>query len=224
MASRARTNDICGPRERRKTVQIYLESVGQFSGFLRERRRDLADARRQDLEEFLADLLERRSAATASVRYRALRVFYDWAEEEGEVPESPMRRTKPPAVPDKPVDVLTEEQLRRLLATCAGKDFEARRDTALIMLLLDSGGRLAEVAEMHVVDVDFELDVAMVMGKGRRERALPFGKKTAVALDRYLRVRARHLHAASEWLWLGLKGRLTASGVSQVVLRRGREA
>jgi site-specific recombinase XerD len=158
------------------------------------------------------------------VRYRALRVFHDWLEEEDEVPESPMRRMKPPAVPDKPVDVLTEEQLRRLLATCAGKDFEARRNTALIMLLLDSGGRLAEIAEMHVVDVDLELDVAMVLGKGRRERALPFGQKTAVSLDRYLRVRARHPHAASEWLWLGLRGRLTASGIAQVVLRRGREA
>jgi site-specific recombinase XerC len=101
---------------------------------------------------------------------------------------------------------------------------EARRDTALIMLLLDSGGRLAEIAEMHVVDVDFDLGVAMVLGKGWRERALPFGQKTAVALDRYLRVRARHPQAASARLWLGLRGRLTASGISQVLLRRGREA
>jgi site-specific recombinase XerD len=80
----------------------------------------LADARRQDVEAFLADLLQRRSAATASLRYRALRVFYDWLEEEGEVPESPMRRMNPPAVPDKPVDVLTEEQLRRLPPFYAG--------------------------------------------------------------------------------------------------------
>src|SRR6266496_2755579 len=136
-----------------KTVRTYLESVEQLAKFLRERGRGLGEARRQEVEEFVADLLERRSAATASVRYRALRVFYDWLEEEGEVPESPMRRMKPPAVPDKPIQVLTEEQLRRLLATCAGKDFEARRDTALIMLLLDSGGRLAEIAEMNVVDV-----------------------------------------------------------------------
>jgi hypothetical protein len=50
-----------------------------------------------------------------------------------------MRRMRPPAVPDKPADVLTEEQLRRL-ATCAGKDFESRRDTALILLLGSGGG------------------------------------------------------------------------------------
>jgi hypothetical protein len=65
-------------------------------------------------------------------------------EDEGEVTDNPMRRMKPPAVPDKPVGVLTEEHLKRLLAVCAGRDFKARRDTALIMLLLDSGGRLTE--------------------------------------------------------------------------------
>src|SRR5215213_8909788 len=135
-----------------------------------------------------------------------------------------MRRMKPPAVPDQLVDVLTEEHLRRLLAVCAGHDFAARRDTALIMLLLDSGGRLAEISEMHVVDLDFELDVAMVLGKGRRERALPFGQKTGVAIDRYLRVRTRHMHAGLDWLWLGERGRLSSSGIAQMLLRRGREA
>src|SRR3954451_2883361 len=206
-----------------KTVATYMEAVRQLPGHLGESGRTLADARRGDVEAFLGALLERWSAATASNRYRALKVFYAWMEDEGEVTDNPMRRMKPPAVPDKPVDVLTEEHLRRLLAVCASRDFKARRDTALIMLLLDSGGRLAEISEMHVVDVDFELDVAMVLGKGRRERALPFGQKTGVAIDRYLRVRARHAHAGLDWLWLGERGRLSPSGVAQMLLRRGRE-
>ena len=42
-----------------------------------------------------------------------------------------------------------------------------------------------------------------MLGKGRRERALPYGHKTAVALDRYLRVRLRHKDAHLPWLWLG---------------------
>ena len=62
------------------------------------------------------------------------------------------------------------------------------------------------------------------MGKGRRPRGAPFGRKTAQAIDRYLRVRARHRDAASEWLWLGKHGRLTDTGIEQVVKRRGRQA
>jgi site-specific recombinase XerD len=101
--------------------------------------------------------------------------------------------------------VVPEDALRRLLAACAGRSFEARRDAALITFLLDTGARRGEVAGLRVTDIDFDVDVALVLGKGRRERALPFGRTTAVALDRYLHVRARHKDAALPWLWLGLK-------------------
>jgi site-specific recombinase XerC len=112
--------------------------------------------------------------------------FYAWLEDEGEIAADPMAKMKPPAIPEQPVPVLPDEALRRLFAACAGKDFEARRDTAMIMLLLDSGARRAELVGLCVEDLDFEHDVARVIGKGRRERALPLGRKTAVALDRYL--------------------------------------
>jgi site-specific recombinase XerD len=78
------------------------------------------------------------------------------------------------------------------------------------MFLLDTGARRAELADLQLGDLDLDLDVAIVLGKGRRERALPYGHKTAVALDRYLRVRARHKDAHLPWLWLGKRGRLTA--------------
>jgi site-specific recombinase XerD len=134
-----------------------------------------------------------------------------------------MVKMKPPSILEQPVPVLPVEALR-LFAACAGKDFEARRDTAMIMLLLDSGTRRAELVGLSVDDLDCEHDVARVIGKGRRERALPFGRKTAVALDRYLRIRSRHAHAASPWLWLGQKGPLTATGLAQMLWRRGRQA
>jgi site-specific recombinase XerD len=54
--------------------------------------------------------------------------------------------------------------------------------------------------------VDFDLDVLLVLGKGRRERALPFGRKATLALDRYLLARIRHPQAHLDWLWLGKKG------------------
>lgn len=50
---------------------------------------------------------------------------------------------------------------------------------------------------------------------------LPIGKKTARDIDRYIRVRAAHPHAEDSWLWLGKKGRLTASGIYQMIKDRG---
>jgi site-specific recombinase XerC len=135
-----------------------------------------------------------------------------------------MRKLKPPAVPEQPAPVLTAELLQRLLAVCGGKHFEARRDRALILLLLDSGGRRAEIAGMRLDDVDFEYDMVRMVGKGGRECALPVGHRTGQALDQYLRARARHPHADLEWFWIGKKGRVTASGIAQLLRRRGREA
>jgi site-specific recombinase XerC len=61
-----------------------------------------------------------------------LRILYGWLEEEDEIAANPMARVKPPIVPEQPVPVVPEDGLRRLLATCDGKSFEERRDTALI--------------------------------------------------------------------------------------------
>ena len=88
-----------------------------------------------------------------------------------------MAKMRPPIIPEQPVPVVPEDGLRRLPATCAGKSFEDRRDTALILLLVDVGPRRAELMGLTVDDVDFDLDVLLVLGKGRRERALPFGRK-----------------------------------------------
>ncbi|MGH6915516.1 MAG: tyrosine-type recombinase/integrase, partial [Geminicoccales bacterium] len=62
------------------------------------------------------------------------------------------------------------------------------------------------------------------VGKGRRPRSAPFGARTAQALDRYLRARAKHPMAGQPWLWLGAKGRLTDSGVAQLLDRRSVKA
>jgi site-specific recombinase XerD len=206
------------------TIASYLDSLCQAEAFLAGRGRTLVDARREDLEAFLGELLQRRAPETVATRYRRLRVLYRWLEEEDEITADPMAKMKPPIIPEQPVPVVPEDGLRRLLATCAGKSFEDRRDTALILLLVDVGPRRAELMGLTVDDVDFDLDVLLVLGKGRRERALPFGRKSAVVLDRYLRVRARHKDAGLPWLWLGRKGRLTEWGLVMMLRRRGQQA
>ena len=79
-------------------------------------------------------------------------------------------------------------------------------------------------ADPDTNDVDLDAGLVRVLGKGRRERLLSIGMKTVKSLDRYLRLREDHAAAATPWLWLGLKGRLTDSGIAQMVADRGRAA
>ena len=162
--------------------------------------------------------------ATVQTRYKALRLFFTFLLEEGEITKHPMANMKPPNIPETPVPILAADQIGALLKTVDGKDFVERRDAAVIRLFADTGMRRGELAGLKVDDLDFEQDVAYVIGKGSRPRACPFGAKTGQALDRYLRERGKRPEAALPWLWLGKKGRLSDSGVLQMVRRRGEEA
>jgi len=209
-----------------RTIQTYMESARQFLAFLVEHgiRTNAAAITREHVELWIEAILERAKPGTASVRFRALQRLFGWLEEEGEITVSPMVRMSPPMVPEKPVPVLTEEQIRALIATCRGKTLEDRRDEALIRVFLDTGARLAEVAGLTLDEVDLEQGALVVLGKGRRPRMLQLGDKTCQALDRYFRMRIRHALAKSAAVWLGPKGPLTPSGVRQVLRRRGRQA
>lgn len=215
------------------TIRTYEDSARQLSAYLAAHGMpgDATAVRREHIESFITALLDRWKPATANNRFRGLQQFFKWLEEEGEIPSNPMARMKPPRVPEQTVPVVGDDALKRLLASCAGRSFDDRRDHAILRVFIDTGARLAEVAGLRVdagpdgySDVDLDQGVLRVVGKGRRERILPVGTRTTRALDRYLRERSRHARASEPWLWLSPKGGLTDSGIAQMVRRRAREA
>ena len=84
--------------------------------------------------------------------------------------------------------------------------------------------RRAELTGLKVSEMDLQDGTVLVLGKGRRPRLVPFGRKAAQALDRYLRVRSLHSQSHEDALWLGRAGRMTDSGIYQVVRDRGAKA
>lgn len=131
-----------------ETISGHVESAGQLTAYAAEREADPLD--RRTIEEFLAHLSDPGAPATVSVRYRALQQWTRWLAEEDELPADPMAKMPPPQVPEQPVDLLSETEMRRLLASCKGKDYVSRRDHAIFMLLADTGMRLGELARLEV--------------------------------------------------------------------------
>jgi site-specific recombinase XerD len=201
-----------------QTIPSYLRCARNLVDFLAAAGMPTTatGVRREHIEAFLAEMVDRLAAATVAKHYRSLQQLWKWLEEEGEIPASPMAKMRPPAVPEQPVPVFTDDELRRLLDAAKGTDFDARRDTAILRGFIDTGCRLDEIATLAVESVDFDQDVLHVMGKGRRGRAAPFGTKTADALRRYMRARARHPKAGTTAaLWIGRQGAMTPSGIAQ---------
>lgn len=226
------------------TQRIYGRAASEIRDFLLnyEPAEDDPDARpaptalegaggihREHIEVYITRLRERTSAGNAHQHFRSLKTFFNWLVDEEEMDRSPMRTMKAPELPEIEVPIIPDDALKKLFGTCKGKTFEARRDTALMMMFLDTGGRLSEVTERTLDKLDLDLMVLHVLGKGGRERPVPFGRATAVAMDRYIRAAGKHLGRALEPtdpLWFGVKTRraLTIWGVGTMIERRCREA
>lgn len=232
------------------TLRIYGNAVRQFGRYLldedsgyqpvadqdgtpgRPAPTDLDEVHREHVQAYIAATIKRTSPANAHQHFRALRTFFGWLENEEEIDRTPMRTMKAPTVPEKEVPVIPDDALVRLLQTCKGRTYADRRDTAIILLFIDTGLRLSELTDRKVGDLDLDLKVLRVLGKGGVPRSVPFGAKVATALDRYLRAAAKHKGRALDdddmWLWWGDRGqkghRLTIWGVGTMIERRCQEA
>jgi integrase/recombinase XerC len=202
------------------TQRIYGSAVRELAAFAPVPPDEIT---RRHVEAFVTHRLAQVKPATVSADFRALQQFFKWLAREEEIERNPMDGAVGPIVPEQPVPVLATEQMRAVLDSCKGNDLVSRRDNAIFRLLIDTGGRLGEVAGLMVDDVDFEAGVCHVLGKGRRGRALPFGQATALALGRYLRARGKDRRAALPNLWLAEKGKghLEANGIRLMIRRRG---
>lgn len=210
-----------------KTLETYLSALDHFAAFMAAAGHAGAVKRitREDITDWiLAMQAAGNQPGGISVRVRALRAYWKWLVEEEEVGVSPMDKVKTPKVVTNPPPVLDDDAIARLLAACDGKGFADRRDTALLRMLLDTGLRRAGMAGLRLADIDLDEQVAIVTLKGGRRHIVPFGDKTARALDRYLRLREQHEHRDHPALWLGERGPLQANSILQVVRRRARQA
>lgn len=205
-----------------KTTIIYLSALDALIRHLAAHGMPTAarTVKREHVESYIAARRLTVKPTTLSVEFRALQQFWRWALEEEEIDRSPMERMKAPRVPDSPVPVVPVDDFKKLLRTTEGREFTDRRDAAILLVLFDAGVRLGELIGLRLEDVELRERLAYVTGKGGHTRAVRFGTKSAVALDRYLRLRRGHRHADSEALWLGQDGPISGSAVATMLARR----
>lgn len=207
------------------TVTIYDGAAVKFARWLTLNGvSSWDDVKPEHIEGFMISVLADRSPGYANNLYRAIQQFFKWWCAEEQLP-NPMAGLKPPMLPEVPVPVLREDQLKALLKATEGRDFVSRRDHAILRLFMDSGLRRAELAGLHVDHIDLDAREAYVTGKGRRPRTVAFGHKANLALDRYLKERAKQRRADLPWLWLNEngRGRILDNGIFQMIKRRGSE-
>jgi site-specific recombinase XerD len=211
-----------------RTRELYSDAARWFAGWLTDQRiRAWDQVGRDQLRGFFLHMNDIGYAASYRNNIgRSLQAFFKWLADEEELP-NPFAGIKPPPPPklgEKLNPVLALEDMQRLIKDAeAGRDFQSRRDAALLRMFAGTGCRLSEITHLAVGDIDVKMRTAIVTGKANKTRQVKFDHRCALALDRYLRKRAGHPAAALPALWIGTRRRvpMTPSGVRQVIERRG---
>ena len=210
-------------RKSQKTLAVYQRGLDMFREHCEQRglTTEPREVERADIEGWLGSLHGVYAPKTINLRWCALKAFFTWLVEEEEVAieRNPMRFVKVPPLPDSLApQSLTPGQVTRLLKSCderglTGRDrWMARRDAAILQLLVDTGLRAGELIALDLGDVDWpDGDSGSILhvrhGKGDKPRHVPFGYVTARALDRWLRVRDERLQPGELALFLSQQSR-----------------
>lgn len=206
-----------------KTLVIYADAVMRLERFRVEQGMPPITAMTAEhLREYFGSMQGVNAPATMNQRYRSLKRFFRWLLEEGEIRENAMLRLKPPRVPDQLKEHYGTEALQRVLKACGDRSWAALRDRAVVLMLLDTGVRASELIGLRMDDVNMDDQSLKVTGKGSKQRLVPIGNATALALDKYLR-KCPATHA--DYVWMSTRGEpWTNNGLRMCLKRRFREA
>jgi integrase/recombinase XerC len=205
------------------TIRAYGEDLAQFTDHLRRelgREPRPEDADHLAIRGFLAELHRRGLARSSSARTLAgLRTFFRYLCREGRLEANPARLLATPRRDKRIPAVLDEAQVASLLAL-PGDAVSAVRGRAILELLYATGMRCAELVALDAGEVDLDARMVRVLGKGRKERVVLFGRRAQEALRAWL-ARRSQLRPRGDALFLNARGgRLTDRSVRALVARR----
>ena len=211
------------------TGRCYQTDLVEFENFLKNSGMYLTPTGRIKIEKvdrlairkYLSFLHRKNRKSSIARKVSTLRSFYKYLVREQIVPSNPAKNVATPRA-EKPLPTaLTVDEAFRLMESPMEK--EQLRDRAILELLYSSGLRVSELVGLDGNRLDQELGIVKVMGKGRKERIVPVGKKAMEALRTYLKDRG-HVEANAPIFINTRGGRLTSRSVGRLVKKYSRDS
>ena len=171
----------------RLTLEAYRRDLSLYAQWLAEQAARAIDASTElDLLGYIAARHAETRATTANRRLTVFKRYFRWAVRERLVSADPTLRLGTARQPMRVPKTLSEAQVEALLAAPDVDDMLGLRDRAMLELMYASGLRVSELVELKTVRVGLNEGVVSVLGKGSKERLVPFGAEAQQWIERYL--------------------------------------
>jgi len=204
------------------TIRDYQQKIGAFVTLAQSNKiTSPQKVTANHVRMFLLKLHETCKPVSISDYYRCVKRFFNWLVAEGIIERNPMASMRPPRVPKKEIEPFTPAQLRALLLLCDDNTFLGARNKAIILMFVDTGLRVSEMASIKLKDIDIRRGTIKVIGKGSKERIVRIGKRAQKILLKYLIKRNDNYSC----LWVTEERRpLRAEGIQIMIRRLGKRA
>lgn len=212
------------------TIKSYKQDIDCFQNFIFEGKVDLGDVDKNIIRAFMQYRFENityrgkpESARTIKRRICALRRYYNYLVKKEYVQNNPFLGISSLKTHNKLPDVLYESQMNEILKKNKEREDElASRDQALLELMYSSGMRCSEVINLKVGDIDFQSRTIRVIGKGNKERFVPFSNDAKNAIINYSKTLRPNLMAKNKertmYLFLNSRGqKLSNRGLEYIL-------
>jgi integrase/recombinase XerC len=180
------------------TIAAYEDDLRQFSGFLQRHFADrpfsISDIDQVTIRLFLGDCLENEFSRRSIARKLAcVRSFFKYLRKKNVINTNPALSVSAPKLERRLPQYLDEESVAKLMQQPDTTTTLGKRDAAILELFYSTGIRLSELINLRLPDVDFHAATIRVVGKGSKERIVPFGRPARKALQEYLSCRSQLL-------------------------------
>ncbi|MCS6985116.1 MAG: site-specific tyrosine recombinase XerD [Leptospiraceae bacterium] len=169
------------------SIFSYLSDLTKLNRFAQSHSRSLISLTRNDILEFLREESRRNLSSRTRARVIAsLRQFYNYLEQNKVITQNPMTDVESPKVERHLPDYLTQEEIKKLFMVFNESDILELRDKTLFELMYSAGLRISEACQLKMQDVNLDQMQLRIIGKGGRERLVPFGDVAYELLQKYL--------------------------------------
>jgi integrase/recombinase XerD len=203
----------------KNTLAAYRRDLAVYANWLAQRSRTLLQTREPDLQAYFADRHSTTKATTANRRLTVFKRYFRWALREHLVDADPTLQLQSAKQALRVPKTLTEAQVEALLAAPDTATALGVRDRTMLELMYASGLRVSELVTLKTFNLGLNDNVLRVMGKGSKERLVPFGEVASVWLRQYLGGPRAELLAGKQTddLFVTVRGANPGSAMSRVM-------